>query len=120
MAAFDPIKLNALKPLHDHILVVGMEFKERFTNSGIYIPSDDKTVQGVRPRWAKVYAVGPDQEEIRVGQWVCVAHGRWTRGVDIEDATGTKMTVRRVDNNDILLVSDSQPDDMTMGVALGA
>ena len=118
MAAYEPVKLKALRPLHDHILVVGMEFKERFTNSGIYIPSDDKTTQGVRPRWARVYAVGPDQTEIKVGQWLCIAHGRWTRGVDIEDASGEKMTVRRIDNNDILLVSDEQPDDMTMGEAI--
>lgn len=118
MSAYDPIKLKALRPLHDHILVVDMEFKERFTNSGIYIPSDDKTTQGVRPRWGRVYAVGPDQTEIKVGQWVCVAHGRWTRGVGIEDSTGTKMDIRRVDNNDILLVSDEKPDDLTMGEAI--
>lgn len=118
MAAYDPVKLKALKPLHDHILVVSMEFNERFTNSGIYIPSDDKTTQGVRPRWGQVYAVGPDQSEITVGQWICVAHGRWTRGVDIEDESGVKMTVRRVDNDDILLVSGTKPNDMTMGVSL--
>lgn len=118
MAAYEPVKLTALRPLHDHILVVAMEFNERFTNSGIFIPSDDKTTQGVRPRWGRVYAVGPDQTEIKVGQWLCVAHGRWTRGVDIEDASGTKMTVRRIDNEEILLVSDEKPDDFTMGQAI--
>lgn len=117
MAAYDPIKLTTLRPLHDHILVVDMEFKERFTNSGIYIPSDDKTTQGVRPRWGKVYAVGPDQKEIQVGQWVCVSHGRWTRGVSIEDQSGSQMDIRRIDNNDILLVSDTKPNDLTMGHA---
>lgn len=118
MAAYDPVKLKALRPLHDHILVVGMEFNERFTNSGIFIPSDDKTTQGVRPRWGRVYAVGPDQTEIKVGQWLCIAHGRWTRGVDIEDNSGEKLTVRRIDNSEILLISDNEPDDMTMGVAI--
>jgi hypothetical protein len=37
-----------------------------------------------------------------------VAHGRWTRGVKIEDET-REVTIRRVDPNDILLVSDSDP-----------
>ena len=118
MAAYDPIKLKAIHPLHDHVLVVDMEFKERFTNSGIYIPSDDKTTQGVRPRWGKVYATGPDQEDVTVGQWICVAHGRWTRGVAVEDATGTQLVIRRVDNDDILLVSDEKPNDITMGAAI--
>lgn len=118
MAAYDPVKLKSLRPLHDHILVVGMEFNERFTNSGIYIPSDDKTTQGVRPRWARVYATGPAQHKVKVGQWLCIAHGRWTRGVDIEDESGNKLTVRRIDNEEILLVSDEKPDDLTMGVAI--
>ena len=118
MAAYDPIKVKSLRPLHDHILVVDMEFKERFTNSGIFVPSDDKTTQGVRPRWGRVYAVGPDQHSIKVGQWLCIAHGRWTRGAAIEDETGDALVVRRVDNNDILLVSDDKPDDMTMGEAI--
>jgi hypothetical protein len=60
-----------------------------------------------------VYAIGPEQTEISVGQWVCVAHGRWTRGVKIEQQDGTELTIRRVDNNDVLLVSDEQPQDDT-------
>jgi hypothetical protein len=38
-----------------------------------------------------------------------VAHGRWTRGVKIEDSK-KEVTIRRIDPNDILLVSDSEPD----------
>jgi hypothetical protein len=37
-----------------------------------------------------------------------VAHGRWTRGINIEDETG-KHAIRRIDHNDILLVSDTEP-----------
>jgi hypothetical protein len=48
---------------------------------------------------------------VQVGQWVLVAHGRWTRGVDIVDNTGTKHTVRKIDINDILCVSDEEVHD---------
>jgi hypothetical protein len=41
-----------------------------------------------------------------------VSHGRWTRGIDIEDETGKK-TLRRVDPSDILLASDEQVYDET-------
>lgn len=108
------IKVNKIRALHDHIIVSEMNFKERFTSSGIYIPSDDMKTTGIRPRWGQVYAVGPEQTEISIGQWVCVTHGRWTRGVKIEQADGTELTIRRVDNNDVLLVSDEQPQDDTI------
>jgi hypothetical protein len=54
-----------------------------------------------------------------VGQWICVAHGRWTRGVEIEDADGVR-TIRKVDPKDILLVSNTQPDDATVSDAIQA
>jgi hypothetical protein len=46
-----------------------------------------------------------------------VAHGRWTRGIDIEDENG-KVTLRRIDPNDILLVSDIPVQDDTMSDAV--
>jgi hypothetical protein len=42
-----------------------------------------------------------------------VSHGRWTRGLKIEDATGEK-TIRKVDLKDILLISDEPVNDHTM------
>jgi co-chaperonin GroES (HSP10) len=94
-----------------------MEFKERFTSGGIVIPGDDGKVQGVRPRWAKVYAVGAEQKDVTVGQYVFVSHGRWSRGIEIVDADG-KHTIRKVDPNDILMVSDEEQFDDTMGKPL--
>lgn len=112
--AYEPHKLSreTIKPLKDSIIVADMNFEER-TVGGLVIVSDDGKNSGIRPRWAQVYAVGPDQREIQVGQWVCVAHGRWTRGVDIEDETG-RHTIRKVDNNDIMMVSDTRVSDETM------
>ena len=114
MAAYDAHEVKTLRPLHDGIIVSDMVFSARFSPAGIVIPGDDKVVQGVRPRWGKVYAIGPEQKDVKVGQWVCVSHGRWTRGVKIRDDNG-EHTVRRIDNNDILLVSDEPVLDETMG-----
>ncbi len=111
---FDPINVKKLKPMHDYILVSDMVFTERLTTGGIILRGDDKKSEGIRPRWGQVYAVGPDQKEVTVGQWVCVAHGRWTRGVTIRDPE-RELTVRRVDNNEIMLVSDEKPSDDTLG-----
>lgn len=112
--AYDPHKIQReqLRPLKDSIIVADMNFEERMFGSIIIVRDDGKN-SGIRPRWAQVYAVGPDQHQIKTGQYVCVAHGRWTRGIDIEDETG-KHTVRKIDNNDILLVSDDPVTDHTM------
>ena len=118
-AAFAPhqITQDQIKALHDNVLVADMEFDTRITQSGLILPNDNGTSLGIRPRWGQVYAVGPDQKEVTVGQWVCVAHGRWTRGIEVEDETGKK-TLRRVDPNDIMLVSDEQPQDETFSAAI--
>lgn len=111
MASINTYKIESIKALHDHILVKDMHFGERFTSNGILLPGDDKTSSGIRPRWAEVYAVGDKQTDVTVGQYVMVSHGRWTRGIKIE-VNGEDITLRRVDNNDILLVSDDiQSDD---------
>ena len=97
-----------MRALTDHVLVADMNFKERITSGGIQLLSDDGRTAGIRPRWAQIYAVGPDQQDVKVGQWILVAHGRWTRGVTVEDPSGER-TLRRIDSNDILLVSDEEP-----------
>jgi co-chaperonin GroES (HSP10) len=113
-----PTKINRLKPIKDYVLVSDMNFRERITTGGIVLLSDNGKSDGIRPRWGQVYAVGPEQKDVQVGEWVCVAHGRWTRGSEIEDENGVH-TVRRIDTNDILLVSDEPPaGDDTMSNAI--
>jgi co-chaperonin GroES (HSP10) len=116
-AAYAPYRFDKLRALRDWVLVTDMEFSERITSNGIILPNDNGKGTGIRPRWGLVYATGPEQKDVSVGQWICVAHGRWTRGVEIEDGSGTK-TLRRIDPKDILLVSDEQPSDDTMSTAL--
>jgi co-chaperonin GroES (HSP10) len=117
--AFQPHRLrqNQIQPLNNSVIVSEMVFDQRITSSGIILPNDNGTGSGIRPRWGQVYAVGPKQTDVTVGQWICVAHGRWTRGIDIEDESGKK-TLRRIDPNDILMVSNELPQDDTMSDAV--
>lgn len=117
--AFDPnqISISKFQPLNDTVIVSDMTFDQRITTSGIILLNDNGKGTGIRPRWGRVYAVGPKQKDVTVGQWICVAHGRWTRGVEVEDETGPK-TIRKIDPKDILLVTDQQPQDDTMSDAV--
>ena len=105
--AFEPhhLKRKQIKALHDDIIVHDMAFDVRITQGGIWIPNDNGKGHGIRPRWGRVYAVGPEQQDVRVGQWVMVEHGRWTRGLEIEDEAG-ETTLRKIDPDCIMLVSD--------------
>lgn len=115
--AYAPHRVIRLRALRDWVLITDMEFKERITSSGLVLPNDNGKGTGIRPRWGRVYATGPEQQDVAVGQWIFVSHGRWTRGVEIEDDHGVK-TLRRVDPGDILLVSDQQPSDDTLSAAI--
>ena len=105
VSVFHKIK-GTITPLKKRVLVSAMHFGMTKTKGGIILQDDDASTDGVHPRWAKVYAIGKDQEDVKVGQWVLVAHGRWTRYIKLEDDT----EVRMIDEQDILLVSDKEPD----------
>jgi hypothetical protein len=110
-------KIQSLRPLNNTVLVADMTFDQRQLSSGIVLLNDDGKSHGIRPRWGRVYATGPDQRDVRVGQWVLIAHGRWTRGIEIEDNSGN-ITLRKIDPKDILLVSNQLPQDDTMSTAI--
>jgi co-chaperonin GroES (HSP10) len=115
------IPKEKIRALHSDVIVADMEFDTRITQSGLILPNDNGTTLGIRPRWGRVYAVGPDQTDVHVGQWIMVAHGRWTRGVDIDDGeVAHRRTIRKIDPEDILLVSesDTRPDDLTWSSAI--
>lgn len=115
---FEAHKLNKnqIIAIKDHILVSDMAFDVRFTQSGIYIPNDNGKGHGIRPRWGRVYAVGPKQKDVVVGQWILVEHGRWTRGLDIEDESGPR-TIRKIDPKCIMMVSDDEECPNVEGIS---
>jgi co-chaperonin GroES (HSP10) len=98
-----------ITPLKKRVLVSDMHFGETKTKGGIILTDDDGSEGGIHPRWGKVYAIGDQQEDVTVGQWVMVSHGRWSRGFKIKKQ-GVELEVRMIDENDILLVSDEEPE----------
>ena len=67
-----------IKPIRDNVLVTDMEFEAVTTASGIVIPSQNGKSEGVKPRWGRVWAIGPEQQDVNVGDWIYVEHGRWS------------------------------------------
>lgn len=109
-----------IKPLHNSIIVTDMSFEGRQLSSGIVLLGDDGKTDGIRPRWARVYAIGPEQRDVRVGQWVLVEHGRWSRGLKII-RHGAEITIRRADPEAIIFVSDDEPENIdTISTAVHA
>ena len=109
-----------LTPLRDKVLVSEMNFDSQKTISGIIIPSDNGKVRGIHPRWAKVYAVGEEQRDVKVGEWVLIEHGRWTRGITYEQDNGEEVELRMVDNAAILMSADEPPTDAVFAFQVGA
>ena len=104
---------NDIKPLKKRVLVSDMHFGETKTKGGIILTDDDGSEGGIHPRWGKVYAIGDQQEDVKVGEWVMVSHGRWSRGFKVKK-DGVELEVRMIDEDDILLVSDEEPDQNRM------
>ena len=98
-----------ITPLKKRVLVSDMHFGETKSQGGIILVDDDGSADGIHPRWAKVYAIGKEQEDVEVGQWVMVAHGRWSRAFKVKKE-GKELEVRMIDENDILLVSQEEPE----------
>lgn len=110
---------GTIRPIRDHVLVSDMDFGMQQTKTGIFITSDNGKSSGVKPRWGKVYAIGPEQKDVKVGEWVCVEHGRWTRTIELEQDDGSTLELRRVENTAILMSSDEKPDDVDVRGGIG-
>ena len=105
------IKIRAIK---DWVIITDMDFGDQVTSSGIIIQSDNAKAHGVKPRWGKVYKIGPDQKDVKEGQWILIEHGRWTRKMKINDGSGEK-EIQRVDITGIMAVADEKPNDVYIG-----
>jgi co-chaperonin GroES (HSP10) len=110
----NPLK-GTLTPIKKNVIVSDMYFGEQKTKGGLIITNDDGTTRGIYPRWARVHAKGPDNnEEYQIGDWVLIEHGRWTRSVKIDEGQGEK-ELRMIDVDAILMWSDLKPDDVFIG-----
>jgi co-chaperonin GroES (HSP10) len=93
-----------------------MSFDEQISAGGIYIPSDDGKTEGIKPRWGRVYAVGPQQKDVQVGEWILIEHGRWTRAITVEESDGVTRKIFRVDTKCMLMSSDDKPTELSFGL----
>ena len=103
---------GTIKPLGAKVFVSDMEFGEQKSAGGIFIPSANGKAEGITPRWGKVWAIGPDQIDVKVGEWILVEHGRWTRTVEVEQEDGSILEVRMVDTKDVMMSADEKPEDL--------
>jgi co-chaperonin GroES (HSP10) len=111
-------KIRTLTPLKDNVIVRDMSFEGRKLSSGILLLNDDGKSEGIRPRWAQVHSVGPEQKDIKAGQWILVEHGRWSRGLEVE-INDEEFTIRRVDPKSIIFATDERPsEDDTISTAV--
>ena len=64
------------------------------TKGGIITLDDDGDQTGIKTRFFEVHSVGSDNEvtnDIKEGDLVAVAHGRWSRGFDVDHPQGKKL-----------------------------
>ena len=99
-----------LKPLPGRLFCAALETGLRSSDGGLVLPDDNKitdTETGIRPRWFQVVNVNVDTkpDDIKIGDYVLVEHGRWSyrfSGTDIDNYS-------IVEEKAVLLVSEDAP-----------
>tara|TARA_Y100001954_G_C15501254_1_gene449984 strand:- start:17 stop:349 length:333 start_codon:yes stop_codon:yes gene_type:complete len=64
------------------------------TKGGLITLDDDGKTTGIKTRFFEVHDVGNDNvvtHDVKKGDIVAVAHGRWSRGFDIDHPEGKKL-----------------------------
>lgn len=101
------------RALPNRVLVTDMQKGERLVGS-IILLNDDGRSEGIRSRWAKVYDVGEGIQDVNVGEWVLIQHGRWTRGVNVEH-NNKKFTLWQVEYPDGIIMRSDSPTETFSG-----
>lgn len=100
-----------ISPLPNKILVSEFKKGERKIGS-IILTDDDKKEAGIRPRWAKVYAVGEEIKGLETGDWILIEHGRWSRKMELQDdPNDAKIELWSVEEHSIMMKSKTEPMD---------
>jgi co-chaperonin GroES (HSP10) len=99
--------MRIIVPLHDKVIATMVDsFGEQRSSGGVIYLENEGSAESIRPRWFKVVAVGPDQKDVAVDQYVLVEHGRWSRGINIEGTGRNEDRIFHIDMDSALLVSD--------------
>jgi len=115
------VKGSSVRAIGEDILLTNMYFGEEKTAGGIIMTSQDGKVDGIKPRWGQVYSIGPNYkhtDQVHIGDWVLMEHGRWSRGMLIEDEEGIEWVLRKADPEAMLVVSEEEPPEVAEWVQL--
>jgi len=108
------VTATSFRPYKGKVFVTDIERGDKLTKGGLIILDDNMTNRGIRARWARVWAVADDVQDIAVGDWVLVEHGRWTNRISM-DLNGIETDVWRIDYPEAaLIVSDVEPDSQSL------
>ena len=110
-----PKAKGKLSPIKNRVIVSNMHFGEQVTRGGIILTDDNGSTRGIYPRWGQVHAKGPENtDDYQVGDWILVEHGRWTRGINVDEGEG-EYTLRMVEAESIMGWSKEKPADVFIG-----
>ena len=100
------MRAKTFTPMPDKVFVTDMDEGTHVTAGGIMIRDDQGHTHGIRNRWGQVAFIGEGvRDEIKIGDWVLVEHGRWTQRIKL-DLGDKPLDVWMIDQNAILAVSD--------------
>lgn len=104
------IKADHFQPIKNNVFVTDIEGGSLTVTAGGIIRTDDNGKdRGIRPRWGRIWAIGPDVYDIEVGEWVFIEHARWTNAIDLALPNG-KVRVWKIDwPNAVLLATQDDP-----------
>jgi len=95
------------KPIKNNVFVQELDSGIQKTFAGIIIPNQDTTPKA---RWGKVYAVGPEVDDLKPGEFCLIKHGRWSLGFIMDIEGEEKVKVWKVEYPDAIeLVSEDDP-----------
>jgi hypothetical protein len=108
------VTADSFQPIKTNVFVTDLDHGPTVTQGGIIRPDDNMSATGIRPRWACVWAIGPEVEDIKVGEWVFIEHARWTNSIDIRLPEGN-VRVWKVDwPNGVLLAAQDDPRETSL------
>lgn len=112
------ITVEAFRPLKNNVFVTDLDSGPHATAAGIIIPDDNFSERGVHPRWARVWAIGPEVQDIEIGEWIYVQHARWTNSIDLAMPKGV-VRIWRVEWPESVLLAAAEDPRTVLPITLG-
>jgi co-chaperonin GroES (HSP10) len=66
------------------------------TKSGIILTNKNTDENSQKPRWGKVFAVGPDVKDVKEGDYILIAPLRWTLGFKFDNIELSKTIEKEI------------------------